>query len=219
MYQPSPILQEAEKNTSHFARLVLLVIGCIVFLFLLYRVYEVLATYIRYIACVSSNTQRFFIYPNPTITWLKKNVVYAPLFRRRHNSLIKLSSAVSFGTLPTRFEFFLVSGILVMNIVLCAISIPSHAKATEDDILSIVISRTGVMAVVNCVPLVVIAGRNNPLIRLLDISFATWNLLHRWFGRVVVMESLAHVITYCVQAVRKSMLQTSSYYPGMMGKK
>lgn len=199
------IVKEAKSDNIPFAELVLLVIGCIVAFFLLYRIYEVLANYIRYIACLGSHTQRFFFYPNPKIAWLKKHVVYAPLFRRRHNSLLRLSSAVSFGTLPTRFESFLIVGILIMNIAICAVGVPMHGKASEAEILKIMVSRTGVMATVNCIPLVIMAGRNNPLIRLLDISFNTWNLLHRWFGRVVVMEAVAHVICYCVETVRKSM--------------
>jgi hypothetical protein len=40
------------------------------------------------------------------------------------------------------------------------------------------------------------AGRNNPLIKLLGITFDTFNLLHRWFGRIVLLEALAHTFAY-----------------------
>ena len=50
------------------------------------------------------------------------------------------------------------------------------------------------------------AGRNNPLIKLLDVSFDTWNLLHRWLGRIVVLESLAHTICWMVGKVHTGML-------------
>jgi hypothetical protein len=63
-------------------------------------------------------------------------------------------------------------------------------------------TRTGTMAVVNLLPLVVMAGRNNPLIKLLNVPFDTWNLLHRWFGRIVVLESLAHILAWMVFTVR-----------------
>ena len=41
-----------------------------------------------------------------------------------------------------------------------------------------------------------LAGRNNPLIPLLGISFDTYNLIHRWFGRIVVLEALAHTLAF-----------------------
>ncbi len=52
------------------------------------------------------------------------------------------------------------------------------------------------MAMVNLVPLFLMAGRNNPLIKLLGISFDTFNLLHRWLGRIVALEILAHALAF-----------------------
>lgn len=46
------------------------------------------------------------------------------------------------------------------------------------------------------VPLFIMAARNNPLINWLNLSFDTFILLHRWFGRIVVLESLAHTIAW-----------------------
>lgn len=40
------------------------------------------------------------------------------------------------------------------------------------------------------------AGRNNILINWLNISFDTFNLLHRWFGRIVVLEAVAHTVAW-----------------------
>ena len=46
------------------------------------------------------------------------------------------------------------------------------------------------------IPLFLMAGRNNPLLPLLAISFDTFNLLHRWFGRIVVLEAIAHIAAH-----------------------
>lgn len=46
------------------------------------------------------------------------------------------------------------------------------------------------------IPLFLFAGRNNPLIPLLGISFDTYNLLHRWFGRIAILEAIAHTIAH-----------------------
>jgi hypothetical protein len=48
------------------------------------------------------------------------------------------------------------------------------------------------------IPLFLMAGRNNPLIGLLGISFDTFNLLHRWFGRIVAAEAVTHVLAFLV---------------------
>lgn len=45
------------------------------------------------------------------------------------------------------------------------------------------------------------AARNNPLINWMNMSFDTFNLLHRWFGRIVVLEALAHTIAWIVTTV------------------
>lgn len=42
------------------------------------------------------------------------------------------------------------------------------------------------------------AGRNNILINWLNISFDTFNLLHRWFGRIVALEALIHSLTWAM---------------------
>lgn len=45
------------------------------------------------------------------------------------------------------------------------------------------------------------AARNNPLINWLNMSFDTFNLLHRWFGRIVVLDVLTHTISWGVTTV------------------
>ncbi len=45
------------------------------------------------------------------------------------------------------------------------------------------------------------AGRNNPLINWLNCSFDTFNLLHRWFGRIVVLEAVTHVSAWIAGVV------------------
>lgn len=48
------------------------------------------------------------------------------------------------------------------------------------------------------------AARNNPLIAWLDMPFDTFNLLHRWFGRIVVLEALTHMSAYFAEVVSSS---------------
>ena len=157
--------------------------------------------HIRRLMSLNNDTQRYFIAPTHWWANLKKHAIYAPLFRTRHNREFRLSTAVNMGTLPTRFQAFLLIGLLAMNMTLCTTMVP-YPKA-EEEVLDILRNRTGTLAVVNLIPLLMIAGRNNPLIRFLNVSFDTWNLLHRWLGRIVVLEALAHVICWIIPNVRE----------------
>ena len=60
------------------------------------------------------------------------------------------------------------------------------------------------MAVINMIPLFLLAGRNNPIIKLTGISFDTMNLIHRWFGRIVILEAIAHTVCWIANKVHTS---------------
>jgi hypothetical protein len=47
------------------------------------------------------------------------------------------------------------------------------------------------------------------LIPLLGVPYDTFNLLHRWLGRIVVLEALAHVFAYCIPKASEG----TSIYP------
>ncbi|KAF3059220.1 Ferric/cupric reductase transmembrane component 2 [Daldinia childiae] len=116
------------------------------------------------------------------------------MFRKRHNREFQLSSAINVGTLPTRFQFLFLVGYFATNIAFCVIHIPfaeSFADACKQ-----LRNRSGTLAVANMIPLFLMAGRNNPLIPLLGMSFDTFNLLHRWFGRIVALEAVCHTFSF-----------------------
>ncbi|RYP84197.1 hypothetical protein DL770_005239 [Monosporascus sp. CRB-9-2] len=158
------------------------------------------------------------VQPSPKFSWLKKNLLYAPLFRKRHNREFQLSSAVNVGTLPTRFQFFFLLGYFALNVAFCVINIPFFES--YGDVARQVRNRSGTLATVNMIPLFLLAGRNNPLIGLLGISFDTFNLMHRWFGRIVALESVCHVVAFwCGSAIDKgwaAAFKTSYTVPFML---
>ena len=126
----------------------------------------------------------------------KKYRLYSPLFRTRHNKEIQLSSAISVGTLPSRLHTLLLVLYLASNVAYCCLL--DYKRANKASLLAELRGRTGHLAVINMVPLVVLAGRNNPLIPLLRVSFDTYNLFHRWIGRIVVLESILHTMAWAV---------------------
>jgi predicted ferric reductase len=125
---------------------------------------------------------------------VKRNLLYAPLGKKRHNREIQLSSAINIGTLPSRFHTLLLGLYLASNL---AYSITlNYSGHTRHQVLAQLRGRTGTLSVINMVPLFVLAGRNNPLIKLLRVSFDTYNLLHRWIGRMVVIEAIVHTFAW-----------------------
>ncbi|KAI1384655.1 ferric reductase NAD binding domain-containing protein [Hypoxylon trugodes] len=161
---------------------------------IVWRLATAVLTYIRTVTNLTNDTQRYFVRPSANFAWIKKNLLYAPLFRKRHNREFQLSSAVNVGTLPTRFQFLFLAGYFATNIAFCVINIPFAGSYT--DACKQLRNRSGTLAVVNMIPLFFMAGRNNPLIGLLGISFDTFNLLHRWFGRIVVLEAVCHTFAF-----------------------
>jgi hypothetical protein len=197
-------------------------LGCFAALPLLYRFSSVIYSQIRLLVSLNTENQRFFATPSSEwIPWVKKHILYSPLFRVRHNREFQLSAAVNVGTLPTRFQSFFLVGYVASNIIFCTYKL-DYADVTT--MLGQLRNRTGVMSTVNMVPLFILAGRNNPLINLLGISFDTFNLIHRWLGRIVVLEALAHTLAWMVaksmtlgwEVVRKSITTSPFIMPGFV---
>ncbi|KAF8251817.1 hypothetical protein K440DRAFT_538461 [Wilcoxina mikolae CBS 423.85] len=179
----------------------MLALGAFAVLPFLYRFISVLYSQIRLLVSLNSENQKYFATPSTHwIPWMKKHVLYSPLFRVRHNREFQISEAVNVGTLPTRFQTFFLLGYVASNVIFCTYMIDFSDHAA---MLSELTNRSGVMATVNMIPLIMMAGRNNPFIGLLGISFDSFNLIHRWLGRIVVLEALTHVISYTVNKVGK----------------
>ncbi|KAI1842307.1 hypothetical protein JX265_009725 [Neoarthrinium moseri] len=149
--------------------------------------------YVRHVSSLNNDTQRYFAHTSGKVSWFKKNILYSPIFSKRHNREFQLSTAANMGTLPTRFQLVFLVGYLATNVAFCVVNIPFESFTDGGKQLR---NRSGTLAVVNMIPLFVMAGRNNPLIKWLGISFDTFNLLHRWFGRIVVLETVCHVLSF-----------------------
>ncbi len=187
------------KLLSHY---LLVVLGAASVVLLAWRLTTLLIRYVRTVVCVHNDTQRYFAEPNENYSWFKKNVQYAPIFSKRHNREFQLSSALNVGTLPTRMQLVFLLGYFAANVAFCVITIDYSGPLKE--VASLVRNRTGVLSVVNMIPLFLMAGRNNPLITLLGMSFDTFNLLHRWLGRIVMLEAVAHTLAFLVSSASTS---------------
>lgn len=81
----------------------------------------------------------------------------------------------------TVFEFMAIVVYIFLNIVLLCIGDGDLQK------------RAAIMAMVNLVP-TFIGKRINPLAELLGISIPTYDLFHRWTGRVAILHANIHAI-------------------------
>lgn len=163
------------------------------------RLVQIGNAHLRHLLNITSNpVQQAYWSRDRTLFWprLKKHLLYAPLHNKRHNREVQLSKAINVGTLPSRLHMILLLLYLISNIIYCCLlDYKSHNRAA---LIAEVRGRTGHLSVINMVPLIVLAGRNNPLIPLLRVSFDTYNLFHRWIGRIVVLEALAHTGAWAV---------------------
>lgn len=174
-------------------------LGGMALIVLCFRGIELVNSHLRHLFAMSQTgpQQAYFTRHRSTWwPWIKKHVLYAPLWMKRHNREIRLSSAMNVGTLPSRFQTILLSLYFLSNFVYCVMLDYSHKNKYQT--LAELRGRSGVLSLANMIALVLLAGRNNPLISLLKISFDTYNLLHRWMGRMVVFEAIVHTLAWLV---------------------
>ncbi|RDW92598.1 ferric-chelate reductase-like protein FreB [Coleophoma crateriformis] len=172
-------------------------LGILGMIILVVRLSEAAHAHLRHMVAMSSTAAAQEYWRNAKNSWLpdlKRHLLYAPLWNKRHNREIQLSSALNMGTLPSRLHTLLLYLFILSNFGYMAAL--NYNVADHYSVVAELRGRSGDLAVVNMIALVILAGRNNPLITLLKISFDTYNLLHRWIGRTVVLEAVVHTIAW-----------------------
>ncbi|KAF2817449.1 uncharacterized protein BDZ99DRAFT_505158 [Mytilinidion resinicola] len=169
---------------------------------LVYRVGRRFQAERRHVAA-ATNPARQAIWATNRWKWLprlKEHLLYAPLWRNRHNSEIQISSAITFGTLPSRMHTILLLGYFASNLAYCLILPWKSADAPF--LVATLRGRSGTLAVLNLIPTILFALRNNPFIWIFHISYDTFNLFHRWLARIVFLEVLAHIAAWLYNTLR-----------------
>lgn len=188
----------ASLDNERLSDYLYIICGAVSIAVILWKVLDIANKWTRTIVCINNDHQRYFALPRPKLAALKKHVLYSPVLRKRHNREIQMSTAINVGTLPTRFQLLFLTAYFATNVAFCVIDI-NYGDEWET-VCTRVRNRTGVLSVINMIPLFLLAGRNNPLIPLLGIAFDTYNLIHRWFGRIVILEAVAHTLAHFAKA-------------------
>ena len=149
--------------------------------------------YLRHASTVANPRDQKFWAENRTSwwPWMKEHFLYAPLWKLRHNREIRISSAISIGTLPSRAHMVLLVSYSICNLAY-GLAVPYNTRIEET--VASLRGRAGTLAALNLVPTVLFALRNNPLIWMLEIPYDTFNLFHRWLARIVIFEAVLHVL-------------------------
>jgi hypothetical protein len=172
-------------------------LGLIVILVLVTRIAQVAIAHIRFLSTLNLNKdqQRYWTLDGSFWSKIKKNLLVAPLSTgdTTRNSSYQPPSTLERSLQDSTSCFNLLHFQQCCLLLLTRLSSPascSSACGTR--------GRTGHLAVMNMLPLFVFSARNNPFVSLLGISFDTFNLFHRWMGRIVVLEALAHTFIWGV---------------------
>ncbi|KAB2575363.1 putative ferric reductase transmembrane component [Lasiodiplodia theobromae] len=104
------------------------------------------------------------------------------------------------GTLPSRLQTIYLVAYLSINFIfpVMFIDFSPEGKGAAVQLRN----HFGVLCIMNMLPLFLLAGRNNPLMKATGISFDTFNLVHRWIGRIVILQALGHTISWLVPKVQ-----------------
>ena len=199
-----PVQPFANDYNDAYAGNLAIALACCAFVVFVYRTSVFLFCRIRDRVRLSDSGQASYTTADARFAFVKTHIIYAPLFRTRHKDSMYLFRTVKMGILPTRLQTAFLTGVIVMNVVLCVDNMEWSLIDTgqSDILLNHLRNRTGTLAVMNLILLTIMAGRNNPLIELLDISFDTFNLIHRWLGRIVVAEAVTHSIIQVIKSVQ-----------------
>lgn len=143
----------AQKNAAilnqDFYNYIFIVLASLIAALTIWRVGMESVKYVRQLTCLNNDTQIYFTRPSERFAAVKKHILYAPVFNKRHNREFQLSSAINVGTLPTRFQLFFLVGYFATNVAFCVVGITwGAAAATAAGQLR---NRTGILAVVNMV--------------------------------------------------------------------
>ncbi|CAG8935918.1 unnamed protein product [Penicillium salamii] len=122
---------------------------------------------------------------------VKKHILYAPIWGSRHSREFRCFR-LHMGSIPLRLEIISLLLYLALNLIFIIVTVDWWIDDYPKKMFQLKYS-AGHLAVMNTPGLVLAAGRNNPLVQLLGISFDTFNFMHRWVGRVIAANAVIHM--------------------------
>ncbi|EJD42991.1 ferric reductase transmembrane component 4 [Auricularia subglabra TFB-10046 SS5] len=161
------------------------------------------------------------------LTWLGYLPVISGVFRKLRPYLVYPSAIGTYqvrplpyllGNAPTIGQALFVAVMVVLNIVLTAVNYKSVQPNTwyanrYQEILGLVMFRTGTLSFCLLPLLILFAGRNNMLLWVTNWSHSTFMLLHRWVARLFAIQAILHSIIALVLYSDQGVLATKQKMP------
>ncbi|KAK5430803.1 hypothetical protein LTR34_005362 [Exophiala xenobiotica] len=192
------ILDDLNYSLSHYY--IWTILG-IIGVFLVYRISQSATVYMRFLVSINGagGARHYFSSGSPSTSFLKARLLYAPIFRNRKARELALGRWIVLGCLPTRIEAAIILIFIAANGFYLTWKLPWTKSNAE--VLKASANRAGTLCVANLLPIMVLSSMRNPLISLLNISYATFNMMHRWVGRLAFLQALAHTTCWLIVKV------------------
>lgn len=128
------------------------------------------------------------------------------LWKGYHTSYYNFMGKFFIGLFPSKLETSIVTNYAVLNGILLAIcykydSTNSLFSSKTQQVLRLLADRSGILAFGN-LPIIFLFGtRNNILMWLTGFSLSTFIALHKWIGRIMIINSLIHSVSYLAYSI------------------
>ena len=189
-YHPeSPLENSQTANSKKLAEYYLLFLLVWIIVIAIYRSIRCLVDRLRKWLSFAESSQRYLAIPQPLWNRFKLDLLYAPMLRNRRRRPLMFRN-IRLGFLPDRCQSIFIAILFATNVFLCTYKVQWHSNSTLR--LQFLV-RFATIAITNLIPLVTIATVRNPLIICLNVSFDSFNLFHRWLGRITICEILGHI--------------------------
>lgn len=138
-------------------------------------------------------------FDNLLIRRIRRHIILAPTFSYRHSTPVYIGKWTL--QLPSRQQSLIVLGACILNLIFVFVDhhIPMPNTRAHSMLLSGYIGqRTGFLTMFLFPLLILFGGRNNFLLWLTGWPLDTFNVFHKWIGRIVVVDLFIHAVVYSV---------------------
>lgn len=146
--------------------------------------------------------------------WLSfvKHIYLPAMFGETHTGSTTLHDSIPPVSLPLRGQAICMFVYFALNIILGMLAYTSWIRPYYTPIFAA--KQWGFFAVLNSLFLVLHAGRASPLLWLTNMSFSTAMFVHRWLGRLIVLESSIHSVMHFYLYIEEEGYTTTSLILG-----
>jgi predicted ferric reductase len=135
---------------------------------------------------------RFVPVPYIVENWVNGHLIYPSLFGKYRSTPLPYK----IGNAPTRAQSIFIFYMVAINVILCAVGYGTNGPTSSQQMVKLIGTRIGHIALSNFPLLILYSSRNNILLWVTDWSHSTFLILHKWVGRILMLQVLVHGMVY-----------------------